>query len=78
MTLTKEEKQKLEDVHDKVNTIHTVLLGTNGDDGLVGEVNRIGKSHFKLKRNFWLLVGVLIGTGILASVPFLSSHIGGG
>ena len=63
--LTKDEKQKLDETHDTVIELKTVLLGTNGDNGLVGDVKRIAKSHFRLKQNFWILVSFLIGSGIL-------------
>ncbi len=65
MALTKEERQKLDETHDTVGKIKTVLVGLNGDEGLVGQVSEIGKSHYKLKRNFWMLVGFLVGSGVI-------------
>ncbi len=59
-----------------VQEIHTVLLGVPGTEngGLVQEVKdvktdvkELGKSHGKLKRNFWILVGALIGSGAIGS-----------
>jgi len=67
MALTKDEKGKLDETHDKVLKLSTVLLGTNGDNGLVGEFRRVAQSHFTLKRNFWILVGILTGSGILGT-----------
>lgn len=67
MSLSKEEKQKQDETHDGVIKLTTVLLGTNGDDGLVGEFRRVANSHFSLKRNFWILVGILAGLGVLGS-----------
>ena len=50
--------------------IHTVLLGANGDEGLVGEFSCLKKSHGKLKIAFWSLVSFLSGAGILTSSYF--------
>jgi len=70
----KTQKQLILDTHDTVMQISTVLLGVPGteDTGLVGEVknnkdniNVLGKSHGKLKRNFYILIAFLIGSGIL-------------
>ena len=76
MALTKDEKKKLDETHDIVIQLKTVLLGTNSDNGLVGEFRRVAKSHFSLKRNFWVLVGILAGLGLLGTGLF--SLLGGG
>ena len=65
MSLTKDEKRKQDETHEAVIELKTVMLGANGDDGLVGEVREIGKSHYKLKRNFWMLIAFLVGSGII-------------
>ena len=76
MALTKEERKILEDIRESQTEQRTVLLGIpdTDDRGLVGEVKDIkmnvsalGSSHGKLKRNFWLLVGTLVGSGIISS-----------
>ena len=67
MALNEDERKKLEETHDATIQIKTVLLGMNGDDGLVGEVKVIAKSHSSLKKSFWTLIGILIGLGILGS-----------
>jgi len=67
MALTKEESRKLEETHDAVMQVKTVLLGANGDDGLVGEVKRVTRSHYNLKRVVWILIGFLAGAGILTT-----------
>ena len=69
MALTKEEKAILQDIKDDQTEIKTVLLGVpNTDDrGLVGDVKALAEGHGKLKRNFWTLVGILIGSGIIGS-----------
>ena len=64
----------IQKTHDAVLEIKTVLLGVpNTDDtGLVGEVkaikidcNILNNRHRKLSRNFWILVGILAGTGVV-------------
>ena len=65
MPLTSEERQKLDETHDSMIRIETVLLGSNGDNGLVGDVKRLAVSHFRLKKNFWVLTSFLAGSGVL-------------
>jgi len=72
MALTASEKKTLQETHDNGIKVKTVLLGVNGDDGLVGDVKRMCEKqvrqtseHNKLKRNFYLLVGILTGSGVL-------------
>ena len=72
MALTKEEKEILKEIRDSQNdikqeqtVIHTVLLGADGAEGLVEEVKSIAKGYGKLKRNFWMLVGILVGSGVI-------------
>ena len=67
MSLTKEERDILVKTHDKVIELTVILLGSRGDNGLIGDVKRLASSHSKLRRNFWLLVGVLIGSGIISA-----------
>ena len=73
MALTKDEKELLKEIRDdqkyikqEQTVIHTVLLGANGAEGLVEEVKSLAKGHGKLKRNFWMLVTFLIGSGIIS------------
>jgi len=67
MSLTKEEKDLLTKTHDKVTELTAILLGSRGDNGLIGDVKRLANSQNKLKRNFWLLIGVLIGSGVISA-----------
>ena len=55
------------ETHDKVNTLFTTLLGVphTSDKGLCGRFEAHGCELFKLKRNFYILVGVLIGLGVI-------------
>jgi len=72
----KTQKQLIQEIHQTTIQLSTVLLGVSNteDTGLVGEVkdvklnvNGLSKSHIKLKRNFWILVASLVGSGILGS-----------
>ena len=64
MALTKDERELLQDTHDAQIQIRTVLLGVNGDEGLVGEVRHVINSHNKLKNKVYWLIGILAGSGI--------------
>jgi len=72
----KSQEQLIKETHKTVIQLSTVLLGVpgTGDKGIVGEVkdnrvaiNGIAKSHNKLKRNFWILVASLVGSGAIGS-----------
>ena len=72
----KTQKQLIQETHESVGQLTTVLLGVPGtqNGGLVKEVKdvkldikELGRSHGKLKRNFWLLIGILIGSGVVGS-----------
>ena len=67
MALTKEEKELLTSIREKQIVTNTVLLGANGKKGLVDVVQDLASGHGKLKRNFWLLVGILAGSGVVGS-----------
>jgi len=67
MSLTKEEKELLTSIREKQIVTNTVLLGANGKKGLVDVVQDLAKGHGNLKRNFWILVGVLVGSGVVGS-----------
>ena len=74
--MEKTQKQMIRETNEAVITLTTVLLGVpdTEETGLVGEVkevklniNALDKSHSKLKRNFYLLVGTLVGSGAIGS-----------
>ncbi len=67
MSLTKDEKEIITKTHDKVTELTAILLGSRGDNGLIGEVRRNTGGLNKLRRNFWLLVGVLAGSGVIGA-----------
>ena len=63
MALDKEERRKLDETHDSIIRIET-LLG-NGDKGLCYDVRCLSSSHYRLKRNFWIFTSFLAGSGVL-------------
>lgn len=65
----------LETVDRKLERIATCLVGipNTGDTGLVGKVNYMEQRQTcfdqglnRLKRHFWMLVAMLVGSGVLA------------
>lgn len=71
----KTQKQLIQETHQSVNILTTVLLGVPGTDdrGLVGEVKLIKfnmkeqwKSHSKLSMRVWVLWGIILAVGAIA------------
>ncbi|KKL18419.1 hypothetical protein LCGC14_2475730 [marine sediment metagenome] len=60
----------LQETHDGMLVIKTVLLGENGDTGLVGELKEVKESHYKLRQRFYTFVGIIAGSGILTGAGF--------
>ena len=50
-----------------VTRMETTLVGLEGEEegGLCGEVKRLAVCQNKLKDNFRLLVGILVGSGVI-------------
>lgn len=78
----------LEETHDTVIRLSTILLGIPGTDetGLVGEVkqiktdvNGVYSKHRKLSLRVWILVAFFVGSGIISigEVTNLFSLFGG-
>ena len=61
MALTKDERQKLDETHDVVIELRTVLLGKNSDRGIVGQV--VDNTR-RINRNTIILAAIL-GSGVL-------------
>ena len=78
MTDGKSPQELLEETADKVNRIYTAFFGEPGteDKGMMGEFQSVRDSHYKLKRQFWILIGILVGSGILGGslVAAASGH----
>ena len=67
-----DDRELLKSTHDTVIQLKTLLVGTNGDEGLIGEIKTIKvdtkelrSKHNKLNVRFWTLVSFLAGSGIL-------------
>lgn len=69
---------------DKIQALYTAIVGIPNTDekGLVGDVKdaldkltKLEYKYNKLNRNFWILVGILSGSGILGAN--LSGLLGG-
>ncbi|OGN89803.1 MAG: hypothetical protein A2158_01685 [Chloroflexi bacterium RBG_13_46_14] len=73
---TKEHEKTIQETHDTVLEIKTVLLGKNGDEGMCGQLKDLIASHYTLKRNFWILVGILIGSGVISSTVIAALNAG--
>ena len=65
--LTSEDRKMLEAIHEKVIKIEVVLLGANGDEGLVGEVQDLKRKYNRLTLGVYTLIGILIGLGLLTT-----------
>lgn len=69
-------KQLIQETHEAVNTLTTVLLGVPGTDdtGLVGDVKSVKlnmkkqwESHSRLSMRVWILWGVVLALAVIAS-----------
>ena len=67
-----DDHELLESTHDTVIQLKTLLVGANGDEGLIGEIktikidaDKLHSKHNKLNVRFWTLVSFLVGSGIL-------------
>ena len=65
MDFTEKHEQMLQETHDVVIKLKTVILDSDGHKGLASQVNDVCSSHYRLRRNFWLLIGILAGSGII-------------
>jgi len=79
MALTKADRELLQATHDASILALALIKGTNGTGGIASHVDehdhelehvhgRIDESdqrHNKLSKNFWMLVGVLVGSGVI-------------
>ena len=63
MALT--EKQQNE-MFEAVIELKTAIVGMNGKGGLIDKVEELAKGYGRLKRNFFLLCGILVGSGAIA------------
>ncbi len=78
MDFTAEYAQILRETHDEVIKLSTVLLGVNGDKGLVGKVDdnckrqdELEEKQSKLESNWKMLIGYMVGTGLITGGTFV-------
>jgi hypothetical protein len=78
--IDEERDKQIGETHDAVIAIKTVLLGVpdSDDKGLVGQVNDVCESHSKLKTVVFWLIGILIGSGIIAGTAVGVARAAGG
>lgn len=78
----KTQKEAIFDIHQRVMRIETVVVGVpNTDDkGLVGEVekgkndrNYLHKKLGKLELRLWILIALLIGSGVLGGTALMQA-----
>ncbi len=60
MAFTAEDRRKLD-------ALYTSWFGEEGRGGYIDRFEELAKSHRKLRRNFFFVMGTLIGSGGLAS-----------
>lgn len=72
MEFTQDHIMMLQETHDTVIRISTVLLGADGDKGLVGKVEETRERQDELEdrqnkseSNWKMLIGYMIGTSII-------------
>ena len=66
MTGEKTQKQMILETHDAVIRLETVLpyMAEDIKDNKEN-IENLSHSHGRLKKNFWLLVGLLVGSGVI-------------
>jgi hypothetical protein len=65
--LTKDDLNAIHETHDTIIELKTVLLGTNGDAGLCGDVKKQGEKLERTHTTLWILIGILAGSGVLTA-----------
>ena len=65
MEFTEKHEELLKETHDVVVQLKTVILNTNGNEGLASKVNKVCSSHYNLKRTVYILIAFLIGSGVI-------------
>jgi len=61
--------KKLERVESRTDSIYQGFYGIPGTEekGLCGALKELLLDHNKLKRNFWILISFLVGSGVLGT-----------
>lgn len=66
VVFTANHDKMLRETRDAVIEIKTVLLGTYASKGLCTQVNELEKSLYNIKRNMFIICGLLVGSGIVS------------
>jgi hypothetical protein len=67
---TDKDKEMLQATHDAVIRIEAKL-----NNGMTKKLDEMCESHYKLKRNFYLLMGFLGGSGILTGTILAAMNL---
>lgn len=62
---TERHAEMLQETRDAMLEMKTVILGKNGDKGMVGKLNDVCESHYSFKERIYLVAGILVGLGVL-------------
>ena len=65
--LLEETRDAAKETHDTVLRLETMLIGMPGTDdkGMAGKLNDVCEDYARLKTRFWILIGILSGSGII-------------
>lgn len=68
------QEELLQETHDMVLKLHAVVVGENGDTGIIGRIDsvcnrqdEIEREHHKLSKVVWILIGTLTGSGAIGA-----------
>ena len=64
MAFTKEDQKKLDETHDTVIQLKTVILGTNSDKGLAGWVEELDRMVARNTKLIYVILGLISLTGV--------------
>lgn len=65
---------KVDSIETKVDSLvlsnirlETIIVGATGDNGLIGQVKCLKRDQAAMRRNFWVLVTALAGSGVFTA-----------
>ena len=62
---TPELEKLIRESHDSIQRLEQALLGVDGQGGMMRKVELLELNYARLNRNFWVLVSLLCGLGII-------------
>jgi hypothetical protein len=72
---TPELEKLIRELHDAICQLHDAIIGIDGQGGILrrlevlekaDRIDRLERNYAKLNRNFWSLVALLVGLGIIS------------